>query len=828
MDDTTNFSPRDAQARRLRNADGAAARREPSSVAAPRVLPWLLLLFAGSGCAALIYEIVWYQLLEFAIGSTAVSLGVLLATFMGGLCIGSLALPRVLARRAAHPLRVYALIEVGIGVFGLLELVVIPLVVGIYVTGVAHGMPSYLLRALISSVALLPPTILMGASLPAIARWIETTPLGVAWMGLLYGANTAGAVTGCLLAGFYLLRVTDVTVATFVAAGLNGVVALSGFVLAWRTPASAAAAPVESARTAAPAERGRVYLAIALSGATALGAEVVWTRVLSLMLGATVYTFSIILAVFLAGLALGSWGGASMGRGRSAAIALGLCQLLLVAAIAWTAFMIAVSVPFWPVNPLLTPGPWFTFQIDLVRVIWSILPATLLWGASFPLALAAAAAPGEDPGGLVGRIYAANTAGAIAGAIAFSLVLIPAIGTQGSQRALILLAAAGAAVLLVPALWSAGSRAGWAGLGAALAAAGLLAAWVRPVPAELMAYGRGIMGALGRSQILYTGEGINSTIAISRAANGALQFHVSGKVEASSYPGDMRVQRMIGHLAGLFHPDPKSVLVVGFGAGVTAGSFVTYPSVQRIVICEIEPLIPPVSTRYFAAQNYGVMHDPRTRIYDDDARHFILTSPDRFDIITSDPIHPWVKGSAALYSKEYFELVKRHLNPGGVVTQWVPLYESNADVVRSEIATFFEVFPGASIWANEVNHVGYDVVLVGQVPPAPIDVDALEARLASPAYARVAKSLADVGMHSAVDLLATYAGQAPDLAPWLRGAEINRDASLHLQYRAGLALNTRQQDAIMREMVAYRRFPSNLLTGSPERLEQLRAAMQRQ
>src|SRR5579872_5904227 len=196
-----------------------------AAFSASRFLPILLLLFAGSGCSALIYEIVWYQLLQLVIGSTAISLGVLLATFMGGLCLGSLLLPRYLAKRRYHPLRVYAAIEAGIGVSGLLVLIGMPLVDGIYVAAVGHGMPAILFRAIVCAVCLLPPTILMGASLPAIARWIETTPRGVSWLGLLYGGNTAGAVFGCLLAGFYLLRVYDLATATFVAVAINLAVA---------------------------------------------------------------------------------------------------------------------------------------------------------------------------------------------------------------------------------------------------------------------------------------------------------------------------------------------------------------------------------------------------------------------------------------------------------------------------------------------------------------------------------------------------------------------------------------------------------------------------
>ncbi len=221
-------------------------------------------------------------------------------------------------------------------------------------------------------------------------------------------------------------------------------------------------------------------------------------------------------------------------------------------------------------------------------------------------------------------------------------------------------------------------------------------------------------------------------------------FHVCGKVEASTEPADMRLQRMLGHLSALVHPKPRSVLVVGCGAGVTAGSFLLHPEVERIVLCEIEPLIPKVVSVYFARENYDVVDDPRVEIVYDDARHYILTTQEKFDVITSDPIHPWVKGSAALYTREYFDLCKRRLNPGGVVTQWVPLYESNEDVVKSEIATFFTAFPQGTIWSNDIEGEGYDVVLLGRTEPLKIDVDALQQRLNREDHRRVAESLAEV------------------------------------------------------------------------------------
>ena len=804
------------------------------SSASRKYLPLLLLLFFGSGSAALIYEIVWFQMLQLVIGSSAVSIGVLLGAYMGGMCLGSLALSRILSRRW-HPLRVYALLELGIGLLGLALLFALPGIASVYVANVGHGFAGILLRGLVSAVCLLPPTILMGATLPAMARWTENHPQGVSWLGFFYGGNIAGAVFGCLLAGFYLLRIYDLGIATYVAVGINVLVALLGWTLAACATWSPTALRVGAIATPRPAGVSGAYYSIALSGLTALGAEVVWTRLLGLILGGTVYAFSIILAVFLIGLGLGSAVGSFVARVTPRPrFALGCCQLLLTAAIAWSAYALARSLPFWPINPALTSDPWLVFQLDLSRCLWAILPATLLWGASFPLALAAAASPGADPGRLVGGVYAANTIGAIIGALGFSLLAIPVAGTQDAQRLLIAFAAVSALVMLLPLLFSR-SAAAPATLrprflpALSVAVALGLAVWmlrdVPPLPSGLVGYGRNLATWGDLPDFIYVGEGMNSSVAVSEFSDGTRNFHVSGKVEASTEPQDMRLQRMLGHIPALAHPEPRSVLIVGCGAGVTAGTFVLYPSIKRIVICEIEPLIPRVVARYFAEENYHVLDDPRLEIVYDDGRHFLLTTHEKFDIITSDPIHPWVKGSAALYTQEYFELCKKHLNPGGFVTQWVPLYESTFATVQSELRTFFEVFPEGTIWSNDENGAGYDVIVMGRANPAPINVDELQQRLNRPDYRDIAQSLAQVGFTSVLGLLSTYAGQGSDYRDWLKDAAVNRDRNLRLQYLAGLGLNEYQDGAIYDAMLANYRFPKTIFSGSDDSLQILHDAL---
>jgi len=370
-------------------------------------LLFVLPLAFGSGAAALIFEVVWFQQLELVMGSTAASLAILLTTFMGGMCLGSLLLPRF-APAEAHPMRVYALIEFGIGVFGILVLRLIPMVSGIAA-----------LRGVVAAACVLPPTLLMGATLPALARQAAAVKRRVSWIGFFYCANLVGAVLGCLLAGFHLMRQYGVAAATYAAAAINLLMAATAVVFAGK---SVRADHVkELPATSGP---GAIYAAIALSGLCALGAEAIWTRLLALLFGASVYAFSIILAVFLIGLGTGSGAGSFLCRiVTQPRRALGWCQLLAAYAIAWTAYNLGAALPNWPINPLLPPNIWLHFEIDFARAVWALLPATLLWGASFPLALAAAS-NGQDTGRLTSGIYAANTLGAIIGALSTSLFLI--------------------------------------------------------------------------------------------------------------------------------------------------------------------------------------------------------------------------------------------------------------------------------------------------------------------------------------------------------------------------------------------------------------------
>ena len=383
----------------------------------------LLLLFFASGAAALIYELVWFHLVTLVVGASALSIAAILASFMGGMAIGSALVPRFTSP-STHPLRLIAGLEAGLAAIGLAMPLLLPLVRDSYVAVAVMGYPGVLLRMVVSALVLLPPTILMGATLPVVSRWLGASRDGRSDVGLLYMANIAGGASGTILAGFYLLRVHDVVVASLVAVMIN----LFAASLAWWLARRHAYVPSHDIGSSEAAESGvfvsfapfasfaterSVYIVAALSGLTALGAEVVWTRQLSLLFGASVYTFSLILAVFLTGLGIGSYAGSTIARRvRSPMAALGVCQLLLVLAIAYASRAIVDWLPAWQPTGTYLPNVKsqndLRFAFDALRTAVALLPATLLWGASFPLALAAANAA-RDAARIVGRINATNT-----------------------------------------------------------------------------------------------------------------------------------------------------------------------------------------------------------------------------------------------------------------------------------------------------------------------------------------------------------------------------------------------------------------------------------
>lgn len=778
----------------------------------------IAILFFLSGCAALIYEVVWFQLLKFTIGSSSISLGITVSTFMGGMCLGSLLYHRIVASHH-NPLRVYAYLELGIGIWALMTLYLLPVVGNIYFHFAGYGPLGIVTRSFVAALFLLPPTMLMGATLPAIARWVRADKAGLSFLGIFYSTNILGAVVGTLLAGFILLRLFDTHVTTYVAFAINLTVTLLAITLAKSMGFNQSSGSEVGSAT----ERtSYLYWVAAFSGFTALGCQVLWTRLLAEYFGGTVYSFSIILAVFLVGLGIGSSLGAVVSRRvKSPLVLLFFLQVALGIAIWWSGYAINNLVHrifLFGITPdYIGEDPLFLAKSlnDLTRSVITILPATLIWGSIFPLALSVVTENQQDPSRESGRLYAANTLGAVFGALCMTLITIPWMGTVVSQQIVNAVAIVGAGIVVLalprPLKWHAPAVFG----SGALVIGIVLVFTPTPTNQNMSLLGR-LQSYWDRYELLAFEQGVNSTVGVTtfeRSGEFYRRLHVSGKVVASNFPEDMRLQRLLAHLPAMFQEEPKSALIIGFGAGVTAGTFTLYDSIERIVIVEIEPRVPLVSGEFFKDENYDVLNDPRVELIIDDGRHYLATTDEQFDIITTDPIHPWVKGAASLYSKEFYELVKAHLTPQGFVSQWAPFYETDEAAVKSQIATFFDAFPQSSVWNTYPEGRGYDATLLGYNAALEITEERLVSAMTR--TPEITSSIRELGFQNPAFLLYHYGGQASDMEEWLADAQINRDRNLRLEYLAGASLNSQMASQIAENMVSNISYPSNIFSLQP-------------
>ncbi len=774
----------------------------------------IALLFFLSGCAALIYEIVWFQLLKLTIGSSALSLGITVSIFMGGMCIGSYLYHRFVSTHH-HPLKAYAYLEAGIGIFAVINLFFIPKIAELYFSVGGYGFWSILTRSMVATMFLLPPTIFMGSTLPAIARWVKSDRKGTASLGLFYSTNIVGAVCGVFLAGFYLLKEHDVYVASFFATAINVIVVLIAIMLAKRFTYES---DQKDTSTHLSSKAKYIYLIAGLSGFCALGAQIIWTRLLANFYGGTVYTFSIILIVFLLGLGIGSTIGSRVVAWRHSSFTyLFIILIAAVPAIWWAGYAINEvlhQIFLFGIEPnnYVAQSNWVSKSLlDFVRTTIALLPATIIWGASFPVALACIAQKNTDTGAYAGKLYAANTLGAVVGALLFSVAIIPISGTTFAQQMIVFFAYT-AIVIFIFFYYPKDLKfkpIAVQTLALSLVASNLLFIVISTsTNFNMQLWGRTLQ-AWRSSDIVAIEEGVNSTVGITtfRKSNSLKDYHyihISGKIVASNDERDMNIQRQLGHLPAIIHGEPKSALIIGFGAGVTAGTFTQYESIDRIVIVEIEPRVPKLSGKFFKNENYDVLNDPRTELIIDDGRHFLATTKEKFDIISTDPIHPWVRGASSLYTTEFYQLASNRLNPGGYITQWVPFYETDEAAVKSQVATFFKAFPNASIWNSQSGMQGYDVTLLGTKETLRINEEHILNMMKQPL---LAPSLAETNINNIISFLSHYSGNKSDISNWLQNAELNDDKNLRLEYLAGKALDLQKADKIYSEMTSSVKYP---------------------
>jgi len=783
----------------------------------------IFLCFFLSGATALVYELCWLRLLSLIFGHTVYAVTAVLTAVMAGLGLGSALGGRVADRRPDRVV-LYGALECAIGVWCALVPALLPPITRAYLA--LHGALSLapgllaLGQLALAFLFLLPATIGMGATLPLLARAVTTGGAGVErQVGWLYAANTFGAVLGAAGAGYALLPALGVGATLRAAVAVNLAVGLVAIVIGRRPPrATATAATGATARFPSPGGEWTIILALGLSGAAALIYEVAWTRALALIIGSSTYAFTAMLVAFLAGIALGSAAFAAVaGRGGGpgtlgavlAAIAVGALIMLPT----FDRFPDLVAYAF-----SLSSDPGFLLAVQIVVSSGLMLGPTLLIGVTFPCAAGLRVRDREQTGLEVGRLYAANTAGAVVGAASAGLLLIPWLGVQNTVKAGAVLHLAAAMVVVAGAF---GALAAWQRVAAGAVAAAVVAAvfltpaWNRTVMASGVAvygpqFGRLIDKAsideLTRPQrLLFYEDGPTATVSVQQSHYRFLR--ANGKTEASNGI-DMHTQLMAGHIPLLLHPAPRRVLVIGLASGVTVAAVARHP-IDRIDVVEIEPAMLRAA-RLFERENRHVLADPRVSVTIADARSFLLARPDRWDVIISEPSNPWISGVATLFTSEFYALAAEHLRPGGLILQWVQGYGMNAGDLRMTVRTFGAVFPATTMWTAAPG----DYLLVGSARAEPYPFERVAVRYA--ATPGIPDDFQTAGLRSPSALLADLALGVTDTARLGAGAGLNTDDRLPLEFSAARSLHRDTAEANRRLV---REFRSVELAPQPDRAE---------
>jgi spermidine synthase len=764
-------------------------------------LPFLL--FFLSGVAGLVYEIAWVRSLGVVFGASHLAVATVLAVYMGGQALGSTILGDR-ADRSERPLGLYGQLEIGVAISAVAFLALMKVYPTLYVpmARIAEDHRVYLtvLRTAFALAALIVPTTLMGGTLPVLTRFIARRDSLGRQLSLLYAFNTLGAVAGSLLAGFVLLRTLGVTATVLAAAAVSAIVGVVSVLLQRRvtaTPPSPVGAEEPRDDVASDLPARLTLIGIGISGFCALGYEVLWTRMLTLVVGTSVYSFTVMLVAFLAGLGLGSHAFVLVrrlgvvGTGRAAVLLFAASQALIgVTALGVTVLMRDLPgtadrlQAFLTILRLNALGGRLV-AASAVAFAYMFVPAFFM-GMAFPIAGAACSARTAGVGAAVGRVLTANTLGAIAGSVVSGFVLIYAFGIERSSQMLVVVnIATGVGIAL--------STVSRRAIGPVLAAAALLLGARAMFPAWGRAWDQRFFAVYtnnGRSfdtperlqehlldtEVLYYHEGINETVSVTRAKGDVMQtFIVNGRPEASTFPMDVQIQRALGHIPMLLHPNPRRVFVLGTGSGMTLGATAIHESVERVVLGEIEESVLGVA-RTFGEWNHRVLDNPKLQIVFNDGRNHLATTRETFDVITADPIHPWSGGAAYLYTLEYFRSMAGRLAPGGIVSQWLPLYELSTRDLQTVVRTFCEGFRHVMIWVTY-----YDAELVGSNDPIVIDEAALTRRMAIPA---IRDDLAPVHMGSAEDLLSFFMLGDAGARAFARGGDVNTDDNLVLEFSA--------------------------------------------
>jgi spermidine synthase len=755
------------------------------------------LLFFLSGLTSLIYEVIWVREFGLVFGVTTYAVSTVLAAFFAGLAGGSYVAGRIIDRTKRHPLVVYGLMEGAVGLYALALPFVLKLVEAAYPAVYSQLGESFslftLFRFLASFVVLVIPTTLMGATLPVLSKLMvnQESELGLN-VGRLYATNTFGAVAGSISAGYVLIAAYGVP-ATILIAAVGNFVLCGAALLMSRARAFrvSAAVEMEAGRRPPLARSDRLVLALAFtSGLAILALEVVWTKSLVLILGSTTYAFAAMLSSVLVGIAVGSAvfaGTADLSRNRGAAVA---TLVFLGGACAAAGPIIINQLP----RVFLGLADWTGGSFELLLVCQFIVcfllvfVPTFLSGASFPILVRMHSRGAGHVGSTVADVYSINTLGGILGSLLGGFVLVKFLGLANSMVvAALFLMAVGGLLAVSLASWRRSVR---TAVGVLMVCAVVLVGVFHPqFDQKLIFGGWGVFGqgvgstvdvtSRNMMKTLYHREGISASVDVLEQGDGMQFISINAQTVASTYMPDMRALQMLGHLPVLLHPDPKQVLIIGLGAGVSSGIIGSYPGVDQVTVVELNDEVPG-GTAEFAEWNFGVLHNPKVKIVINDGANYVKATRKKYDFISSDPIHPFIAGNGTLYSEDHWKICRDRLNEGGVIAQWIPMYQLSPTDWATIIHTFTSVFPNSSMWYS-----GIDVVLIGFKGDVKVDPDRMAEKMAEP---RIARDLLTMGIRSPGDVFGWFIAGPEELQEMGAAAPINRVDRPVLEYTAPRAI----------------------------------------
>lgn len=804
-----------------------------------------LAAYVASGFAGLVYEVAWTRLLTLYLGHTIAAASTVVATFMGGLVIGSAlgarVAPRLTPRRA---LQTYAALETLVLLAAVTmgwQLEALTPVLRWAYRDAAAGLLFPLVRVACCAGVVLIPTIALGATFPMGIRWFAGPTAHPGRVGgALYAANTAGAALGAPAAGFWLIPALGVAGATLVGvAGTGLAIGLAALLSRQRRDESvgsaeaALAATSDSSRKTAPASPrrkparaatarpnasaggfGHAAAVLVLTGLATFMFEIAWTRFCSIVLGPSTYAFAATLTAFIGGLAFGAIAGAFL-SGRVRRPALALTVSLTFAAVAAAAASYYAGGPIMRLMLAELSGPPRSFAWLLLKrsalVAALVGPLAFGLGVSFPLVLELS---GQSEGSMarrLGSLYAVNTAASVAGALVAGFVAIPLVGLQHTILAATCALIIASLVVAIPSVVTA--QVPWPGAAVPLVAVAAAvwgsAAWDRELIvsgaykyAAHVPAGQDLETALKAGTLLYYRDGATATVSV-KEVTGHRSLAIDGKVDAST-SADMLTQKTLAHLPLLLHEDPHSICIIGLGSGVTLASALVHP-ISSVDVVEISPEVVEASA-FFSAYNRDALADSRTRLIVGDGRSHIALSNRTYDVIVSEPSNPWMAGVAALFTQEFFAAVRARLAPSGIFCQWAHTYDITDRDLRSVVATFAAVFPNGSMWL-----VGDgDLLLIGSQDPLDQRLDNIEAGWERPG---VAADLAAVSAREPFAFWSLFVGGPADLERYAAGAALQNDDRMSLEFSGPRAVNSAEADqnaAVLRQLLAHDQTPRTI------------------